>query len=380
MNKSLITTFFVFFYVAIYMCSCSNKGTIVDIDNVEWIELNENNSDIRVVPIKCNYPMDEIYRSIAYDDYIFLLSMSWKTIYCIQGDTVISVLDASGRGHGEYSYINDFSYSEQEKILYIQGNGQVLKYSVPSMRFIGSFETEKTPGGMLVLNKDHIITKCSFTEGEQVNRGIYIISANTGDVIQKCYDFDFINTQWFMQHDLSKNTDGVLFSVNSLNKNTLMYYNVEMGRFDELFSFSYSSKWRVPKRLVKLAQKDPLLFSKYDYERELHCEGCHYPAFINSRLTFWSFPREKDDVKSIVTIIKDGEPISRSFKISGTDMNPSPSHIIGEYCVDIIRSLDDIAITDPENISPLAVELNRIVKAQQFENPVLLYFTVDKGL
>ena len=363
------------------LCDCRDQGTVVEVDNVEWIELNEQNSDINIVPIKCSFPMDDIFRCIGYDDYIFMLSMSRKQIYCIQGDSVISVLDASGRGHGEYSYINDFTYSKEEQILYVQGNGKYYLYSVPSMSFVRYFESDITPGGMMVLNSNEILMKCSYYEGkEDVYRGVCIISSQTGEVLRKCCDFDYINTQWFMQRDLSMCEDGVLFPINSFYNNNVMCYKEGRECSDLVFSFKYNSKWRVPKRLVKLAYKDPLLFSREYNERELYCEGCHYPTIINSRLTFWSFPRENDDVKSIVTIIKEGEPVSRSFKVSGTELNPSPCCIIGNKCVDIIRTIDDIAITDSDIISPLAADLNRIVKAQQFENPVLLYFTVDKGI
>lgn len=280
--------------VLLFLCDCENQGVVLDVDSVERIELNEHNSDIKIVPIKCDFPMDDIYRCLAFDDYTFLLSMSWKTIYCIQGDTVISVLDASGRGHGEYSYINDFTYSKEEQILYVQGDGKYYLYSVPSMSFIRSFESDITPGGMVVLNPNEFLMKCSFYDGkEDVYRGICIVSSQTGEVLRKCSDFDYINTQWFMQRDLSLCEEGILYPINSVYNNTLVCYNEDNGRTENVFSFTYNSKWRIPKRLAKLAQKDPLFFSREYNERNLFCEGCHYPAYINSRLTFWSFPREK---------------------------------------------------------------------------------------
>ena len=362
------------------LCSCGDQGVVVDVDNVELVELNEANSDIRIVPIKCNIPMDGIIRCVGYDDYIFMLGMSRKQIYCIKGDSVVSVLDASGRGHGEYSYINDFTYSTEEKSLYVQGDGKFYLYSVPSMSFIRSFESEITPGGMMVLNPNEILMKCSFyEEKEDVYRGVCVVSSHTGEIIKKCRDLDYINTQWFMQKDFSMCGQSVLYPVNSFN-NTLVCYDIESEKEEEVFSFSYNSRWSISKRLVKRANKDLLHFIKEYYERELYCEGCHYPALINSRLTFWSFPRENDKVKCIVTIIKDDKPISRSFKVSGTEMTPSPYYISGNYCVDVITSLDEIEIIDPNNASPLALELNRIAKAQQYDNPVMLFFTVDKWL
>ena len=371
---------FIIAFIMIFQNACNNNDMIVDIDNVDIVELNEENSDIKIFPIKCSFPIDEIYRSIGYNDYTFLLNMSWKTIYCIQNDTVISTLNSAGRGRGEYSYINDFAYSEEDQTLYVQGDGKLFKYEVPSMTFIESIDLSVTATGMIILNSDEILMKCSYTENDELYRGICVVSSKTGKVIKKISDFSYINTQWFMQRDLSTCADGVVFPINNIRKNSLMIYNLGSEDLSELFSFSYNSRWNVSRKLERLAKKDPMKFSYENESNTLHCEGCHYPTIVNSKLMFWSFPREKDNVKSIVSIIRDGEVINRSFVISGTELNPSPYHINGEYCVDIISSISDLEITDSCNLSPLGLELNRRMKSQPFENPILLYFSVDKGL
>jgi len=363
------------------VCGCKYQGMIVDVDDVEMVELDQIHSDIKIVPIKCDYPLDYIHRTIVYDDYIFLLGLSRKMIYCVQGDSVISVLDAKGRGYGEYSFINDFSYSEKEKVLYVAGDGKYLKYSIPSMTFLGSWESNITTGGILALNQNELFVNCSYIQSDRdVYSGICILSSNNGEVLRKCYDLEYINKQFSLERDYTKQLDYIVFSVNSLSKNRIVRYDIKDGTTQELFSFYYNSKWRVPRHTEKLASKDPLMFAYEDYNRKLHCDGCHYPSIINSRLSFWSFPRENDKVRSVVTIVKDGIPIRRSFKVSGTDYIPGPSCIHDGYCVDLIASKNEVAVTDSDNLSPLGKELNRIMNSQPFDNPILLYFTFDKGL
>lgn len=363
-----------------HICSCEDVGNIVDVDNVDCIELNEQNSDIRIVPIKYNSPMDEIYCSIGYNDYTFLMGISWKTIYCVQKDTVISVLNASGRGHGEYTRINDFAYSEQEHILYVQADGKLLKYSVPSMSFIGSIDIGMNSKGMVVLNPNEILMNCSYIDNEKdVYRGLCIVSLQTGEILRKCHDFDFINTQSLMSRDFTMTDNGIVFPLNSLETNTIIFYDVKKHISKDLFSFSFNSKWKVPKELIKLSKEDPLLYSQEEYKQSLHCNGSHYPSLVNSKLVFWCFPREDDDVRSVVSIVKGNNIVRRSFKISGTDLDPSPFHLYKGYCVDIITSLDT-EIINADEITPFGTKLNQVTNSQPFGNPVLLYFTVDKGL
>ena len=375
--KGITMSFFQLLIVYVF-ANCSGQGYTVDVDNVELKELNYNNPEIKIVPIKCSFPMDEPYRSKGYDDYIFILGMSWKTIYCVQNDTVVSVLDASGRGHGEYSYISNFAYSPQEHILYVQGNGKLLRYSVPSMTFINSVDMDITATGMEVLNPEELLMECSFYESEkEIYRGICIVSSQTGRVLHKCYDFDFMNTQMFMTHDMAGSNGGIIFSLNNLDRNSIIRYNIDENSIEELFSFSFNKKWKVSRRLVRLAKKDPLLFSREDSYTENQCRGCHYPYVDDSELVVWCFPMENDEVRSVAVIYKDGELIRRSFKIPGIDIDPSPSFIQNGYCVDVITSSDEVTITDPEKLSPLGKELSRVINDQSYNNPVMLFFTVN---
>lgn len=358
--------------------SCSNDTDIVDVDNVETVELDDVTTDLRIVPVKCAFPMDEIHRVTAYDDYIFLFGMSGKNIYCIENDSVISTLDAIGRGRGEYSYINDFAYSPIEHMLYISADHKLMKYSVPEMEFIGSTDINVTSATMIVLSPDELLFNGSFFEDNKsdVYRGFFKVSAQTGKVVERCYDFDYESKTMLMSWDLTPMPGGFVFPRNSLTSNRIMFYNTETGNTDELFSFSFNSKWKVPKRLIRLAKKDPMIYALERYKETRHLEGGHFPCITDSALVFWCFPREGDDTRQVAVIVKDGKVACRSYMIPGMDFGFSPFFLHNGYCVDIVTttSFDNASESD---LSPLGSRLKRITDNQPFDNPVFVYFKVD---
>lgn len=357
---------------------CGKTGKTVDVDNVDVIEFSELNSDVNIVPIKCGTPMDDILRGVCYDDYIFLLGMSRTSVYCVKEDTVISILNSSGRGYGEYTAINDYSYSQDEHILYVYSDGKILKYSVPEMKFLESVETPVYPSGMIVLNSKEILMNCSYMEdnGEDAYRGICIVSSQTGQVIKRCYDFDYINKKMMMQCDLTAVPGGFVFPLNSLELNSLVSYNMEDESTEELFTYRFNSDWRVPRRMVKLAKKDYMLYAMEDFKETRHLEGGHYLSISDKGLSFWCFPRIDDNVRSVAVLVNDDGVSCRSYIIAGTGIYPSPFFYHDGFCVDIVSSTELDGV-DIEGLSPLGLELKRVVDAQKLENPVFLFFKAD---
>jgi len=358
-----------------YSCDGTN---VVNVDNVDIVDLNDIRSEIQILPIKCDVPMDEIDHVMAYDDYIFLLGSSWKSIYCVQKDTVISILDAAGRGRGEYSYINDFAYSQDEHILYVLADKKLMRYSVPEMDFIGSADASFTSSTMLFLNPDVILTNCSFyvENGKDVYGGICRVSSKTGEVLERCYDLDFMAKKMLMSWDMLPMQGGIIFPESSLTLNRIMFFDTSKGVANELFSYSFNSNWKVPKRLVRLEKKDRILYAMEAHNEPRRLEGGHFPSLNDSTLVFWCFPIEGNYGRRVAVIVRDGKVTCRSYTVDGKDFFVSPSFLQNGYCVDIITP-DLFEDVDETSLSPFAAELKRVVDAQPFDNPVFLYFKVE---
>lgn len=358
--------------------SCSYSTKVVDVDSYDTVELNNQDVDLRIIPIKCDFPMDALYRSVAIEDYIFMLNMSMSVIYCVQNDTVISVLNAKGRGRGEYSYISDFTYSSEEKILYVSTDDhRLLKYSVPDMNFVSMTDLSVTPLYMKRIDSDKMVMACSFVEENNIDvySGICEVSSQTGKVLERKLKFSYINNKMLMPGDFISVPGGFILPVNSLTENRIVYYNTSDGSTEELFRFKFNSNWKVPKRLIKLAEKDKMLYAMEDYKETRHLEGAHYPDITPSGLTFWCFPRENNEARTVSVQVKDDQIIRRTYKISGTDIDPSPHFIQNGYCVEMFSSTD-FDDERADELSPFGRELKRIADAQPFDNPVLLYFKV----
>lgn len=381
----IILCYVIAILLPLILSGCNKKNdvkNIIDFDEVSEIELDTSSSEIRIVPIKSPIPMDKIRRSFSYNDYTFLLSASKKIVYCIQKDSVISLLNAVGRGRGEYTFINDLAYSEEEKVLYVNTDIGLYKYEVPSMSFLGSTSIEFTTNGMISLNSKELLVNCSYNlhEGEEAYSGICIISKETGKVIKQCLSLDYYNTTCYMTHDLERCNDMIILSVGGIRENKVVSWNEEKDSVIQLFSFGFTQKWKLTRKQTRLLKKNHIEFDSEMYSRTVYCDGCHYPTIINSNLIFWCFPFDNENKKKIVVINTMDKSICRSFKISGTNINVNPSFVKDKYCVKIIEGSAESLVKTPEELSALGMEIYETKKSQPFNNPIMLFFTVDKDI
>ena len=368
-----------------YLFGCSDKYSdkTLNLDEVEEIELSSITSDIKITPIKCSFPMDGIYRMNEYGKYIFLSGISNRIIYCLNEDSVISVLNAVGRGYGEYSRINDFTYDENTKILYVNADNKIFKYSVPSMSFIESVDIAFSTDGMIALNSDELLVNCAFYEDESyknVYRGICVVSTIDGSIKKRCHEMDYYNEFCFLTRDLSRDGKEILLSLGGVYENKIIAIDESTFSSRDLDSFGFSSKWRTPKNLIRILRKNTKEFKGKYRELPTYCKGCHYPATINTKLSYWCFPKENNSSREIA-VIRDGEKAyCRSFYIPGTNIKVSPDYVKGNRCVAIIEGTKESIIDESNKISDLGQYIYNAMDAQPFNNPVLLSFTIDKDL
>ncbi len=369
-----------------FISGCGKKYSenVLNLDEVEDVDLSSQTSDINIIPIKCSIPMDGIRAIKIFDDYAFLYGLKRKEIYCLKNDTVISILNAVGRGHGEYTYIDDFTYEDKTKILYVRNNERLLKYSVPSMSFLGSLDITYSTNGMIALNSDEILANCSFWEDDTYKEffnGLCIISTSTGEIIKRCYKSDFYDGLCLYGDDLDSYKDEIIMPVAGVYNNRVVTLDPQTSATKELDIFCFSPKWRLPKHLIKLAKKwDSFDYSQEAEKRSVFCDGFHSPEIINSRLIFWCYPREDGSDKPVVVIKEKDKYIKRHFYVSGTSLRINSNLAKDNRFIRVLCNAPESIITDPENVSDFGKEIYNVMKAQPFNNPILLSFTVDKNI
>lgn len=363
-------------------CKGNYSTNVVNLDTMEIIEMDSTTSDYCLTPIKCSVPMDGIVRTIDYSDYTFYLGRSRKKIYCIENDTVIGILESVGRGRGEYVRIEDYCYDERQKLLYVVDQKRILKYSVPSMEFIESIDINFTTSGMIALDTERLLIKCSYFTDDTYNNlydGVCIVSSKTGEILKQCLKFDYYSTFCFMKCDFQKDGNNVLLPMADPYINRIVSFDLSNYSTKEIESFSFNPRWRLSKKMTRLLKKDHIKF-EIDFDDEFYCNGCHFPSFINSRLTYWCYAIENGKNNGGVVIKSGDETICRLFNISGTNILVSPDYVKDNKCYSLIEGETESIIEDWDELSPLGREIYETMKAQPFNNPVLLSFTVDKGL
>jgi hypothetical protein len=374
--------------VLLFTAGCKGKYSehVLDLDVFEEIELSPLTSDVKIVPIKCSIPMDGIRQAREYDDYTIMLGSRRETIYILKEDSVVAILNSVGRGHGEYSSIDDFAYDEESKVIYVNADRKLLKYDVPSMTFIGSLDINYSICGMIVLNKDEILVNCSYngySEDTKPFKGICVISSVTGEFLRRCLDFDYYEGFCSCMEDMIESGDDIFLSTGGLYINRILKMDSKTKKINELESFSFSPKWRVPKKLLKKARKNDMFgFSEEADARTVYCDGCHYPAIINSKITYWCYPYfDIVSKRSNIVNIKVGEKtISRKFFIPGMKQPICPYYYKDNHFVVVIYRSVESLVTDKDELSDFGKEICSKMNAQPFNNPVLLSFTVDKDL
>ena len=103
------------------MVSCINQRhdeQSIKIEN-NYIDLpfDECVDSFYVRKLISNNPLTELYLTQVVDDQLFIISEDDRIIYYLKNDSVVSKLDAFGRGRGEYFSISGFAYSKEDSIL-----------------------------------------------------------------------------------------------------------------------------------------------------------------------------------------------------------------------------------------------------------------------
>lgn len=159
--------------MAVALCACGPESgeCVVDISNASPGDLEEFATSWELVAVdEREVPLAEVSDVKRYGDRIFIksgedFSRTQPKIYLVEGGRVAGVLDAYGRGPGEYQSLESFAYCPQTAELII--NDRRLKgfrhYRVPELtwvsdepagRYFQSFESLDATHSVITLEPD----------------------------------------------------------------------------------------------------------------------------------------------------------------------------------------------------------------------------------
>ena len=369
--KGLLLVSFSVFY------SCQSRTDLIISDkNVIETGLEEISSDIQFMAIKSSQPIKNLSIGYTSGKYDFLLASNGSTVYCVEGDSVVSILDRKGRGHEEYLFITTLAYSPEDSLLYIvDADKKMLVYKIPENKFVKSFEDLPAIHSLKVIDKNRLLAKCFVSENDLEERyGFLYIDTNTGSISDMKFTFSNTASKYLDDTNISQCEGSIYFVLGSNDVNQLYCYT--RGEFSHRLNFMYSRKLRIPER-VRVKDPDNLneqiLFAEY-VSSHRYCIGAFFPISSGDgkKITFWSIPDVKNG-EFILNRIMGDEITNYHVTIPGYPGLVRPTWVSNDYYAYLYQGASRDENYTGE--SPLANKIDKLFQNND-GNPVIVKFKV----
>ena len=161
-------------FAAALLCACGGRdgGRTVDVTTAAPADLEEVATFYELLPVdESETPLPAVTDVKRYGDKVFIKSGRYPDvpkIYMLEGDRLAGVLDAYGRGPGEYQDAEGFAFCEQTSELII--NDRILKgfrrYCVPEMKWVSDEPLGQYLAQFESLDATHSVFAFEAEEGE----------------------------------------------------------------------------------------------------------------------------------------------------------------------------------------------------------------------
>jgi hypothetical protein len=372
----------IFFISISFILSCNNATHNIDSikisNHIIDITIDECVDSFYVRRIISDIPLARLYSVQIVNGHYFLWDNS-RIIYYMKDDSIVSKLEAVGRGHGEYQSISAFAFSEPDSTLFIHSgsNSKILKYSVPSFEFISSINCELGVKAMKVYD-GKIVAFCSTPSANSLrNNGLYEINPKTGD------------------YNLLLSVDHI--SVNYIDNTSFFYYNEELyfmvpgydnticryseGQLTKVNEFHYG-KMNLDREFFSVDETDAYNYSQalmkiFDTE---HCLGGYLTIMQDSvNYMFWRALGTQNR-RILLTKVSGKDSWSYNITMPGMTTFVFPNYVNNGWNIRIFEGPVDSLIEDESKITQIGREIIDSIKRQSYDNPVLLYYKLKDTL
>lgn len=373
MNRVLIVS------VLLLSVGCQNEKSAYQLADSDIKEITlESSFNVDVRTIKSADPLKSIDGCYSFNGHLFLLSVDKRTIYYVEKDSVVSKLDKAGRGSGEYLNVNVFAYSEEDSIMYVSHGDEILKYQGLSNNYVGKIRVDAKISSLNVVNRNTLMATCYLEDKRNFDEyGIFLLSTETGQITKEVIGLDYDSYYFSQARDFYQSNNSIVFPVGGdINK----VYRFSEDRLEEITSFQYEKKYRIPKKYKVKDTEDIKQLMKYtdfvlngDY-----CVGGYYPLVKNDAVLVWSFPFDNGEpFRRILSKLSNGKVNRYSeLQITGTTIILSPYIVWEDKYLFMLQSTSD-AILDKENeLSALGKKIVDSLNSNE-GNPILILFDLQ---
>lgn len=359
-----------------------NFVSITDCDKAQEVAFEDVATDVRIVPLISDEPVGGCTGIKCYGSTVMVRADQGQSLFIFEDGKLTAHLCKVGRGRGEYTLIGDFVYSPTKKLLYIKGaagNNNVLTYSVPDLQFKGSFD-----GGDFTAFAEHDDSTliCRMVNEEDQKFADYFIDSRTGKKLAIAREVGVVSLMFNNEMDYYTPDHRILLETGGVNTISEMPANIsDKEEIIRQFDFGANS---LPAKYDSINYQDnPEIlvndFLSYMISNTDVVLMVKQAVATDNAVSFWYQTLQPTDNGTFCRINDDDEIIKYSgFKASGTTKGITPRGISekGQYVALLEETPETFFEEGADERSEFSSQLENAMKAQAFNNPVLVYYNV----
>ena len=161
------------------------EGVIIDGDKAIDVQFEDVATNVRVVPLVGDVPIEDFVKVEMYGNEMLAMNSTQKHVYYFKDNKLQGILKAVGRGRGEYSTLGEMLYDQDQKILYVthlNDRKEILKYSVPDMKYIGTLQAPLRIGSMRLYDSKTFLVS---TKDENQQCRLFLFDIESEKILQE---------------------------------------------------------------------------------------------------------------------------------------------------------------------------------------------------
>ena len=381
MKMKLYTSIAVILSIVIGSCKQSSHDVqdVVLIDDDDAIDVNFEDvaTDVRVAPVKGDTLIGECYELQCYGNEAFIFDYMNKTIYYLVNNEYKSALKAVGRGPGEYTGIDDFSYCPDNKMLYVRtSRSTVLWYSVPEMKYSGKTQTDIYLMNFFVHDKNTFMVSSSIEDSIHY---LTLVDIPTGREIKDIQNISGFASARSSESVASYRDGAHVYSL--LGEINTVIRVSDDNEYQQLFKYTFgdksmSDKFTEIEDLASATEFYNVLFSSDGYK---YLCGGYFLKVKRNDISFWYTrlrPSLDNPYYCYYKRSGNSETNLKGFRVPGLKNQIYPKCITDDGYVTVFEGTSDMIIDPDTEPSPLAKKIIEAMDSQKDNNPVLLYFNI----
>ena len=358
-----------------------NFVSITDCDKAQEVAFEDVATDVRIVPLISDEPVGGCTGIKCYGSTVLVRADQGKSLFIFEDGKQIAHLCKVGRGRGEYTLIGDFVFSPSKKLIYLKNSSgsNILTYSVPDLQFKGSFD-----GGDFTAFAEHDDSTfiCRMVNEEDQKFADYFIDSRTGKELRIAREVGIVSLMFNSKMDYYTPDHRILLETGGVNTISEMPANIsDKEEIIRQFDFGVNS---LPARFDSINYQDDPAIMVNDFlqymmtNRDVILYVTQAVATDNSVSFFYSDIVNSNN-PTFCRINDDDEIIKYSgFKASGTIKGITPRGISekGQYVALLEETPETLFEEGADERSEFSSQLENAMKAQAFNNPVLVYYNI----